>query len=78
MCAEVWAAAKGRVLALEMESVFVIPGIRAICARAVPMATTEKKAPMTAQEPAQVPQIQTTVSTLLNSARCHQKLTVSL
>lgn len=45
---EVWAAVKGRVLAWEMESVFVIPGTQAIFAKAVLMVTTERKAPITA------------------------------
>lgn len=59
---EAWAAARGRGLALEMESVSVILDTRAICARAVLTATSEKKAPTTAQAPVQVPQ--TNVSTL--------------
>lgn len=58
----VWAAAKGRGLAWVMENVSVIPDTRAICARAVLMAISERKAPMTAKEPVQVPQIQKTVS----------------
>lgn len=37
-----------------MESVSVIRDTQAICARAVLMATTERKAPMTAQEPVQL------------------------
>lgn len=57
---EVWAAAKGRGLVSEMENVSVILDIRAICARAVLMATTERKAPTTAKEPVQV-EIQRTV-----------------
>lgn len=64
VCVAVWAAARGRGLAWEMESVSVIPDTRAVCARAARMATTERKAPTTAQEPVQVPQIQTTVSAL--------------
>lgn len=61
---EVWAAVKGRVLAWEMESVCVILGIQARFAKAVLMVTTERKAPMTAEERVQVPQIQITVFTL--------------
>lgn len=60
---EVLAAVKGRGLAWEMESVSVIPDTPAVCARAVLMATTERKALTTAQEPVQVPQNHT-VSTL--------------
>lgn len=50
----VWAAAKARGLALETENVSVILDTRAVCARAVLMATTERKAPMTAEEPVQL------------------------
>lgn len=51
---EVLAAVKGRGLAWEMESVSVIPDTPAVCARAVLMATTERKALTTAQEPVQL------------------------
>lgn len=59
VCVEVWAAVRERELAWETESVSVIQDTLGISARAVLMATTERKAPMTAQEPAQVPLIQT-------------------
>lgn len=45
---EVWVAVRARALALEMESVCVIPDTRVDCARAVLMATSERKAPITA------------------------------
>lgn len=48
VCVEVWAAARVRGLAWEMESVSATPATRAVCARAVPMATSERKAQMTA------------------------------
>lgn len=48
VCVEAWAAVRGRGRAWEMESVSVILDIQAICARAVLMATSERKAPMTA------------------------------
>lgn len=45
---EVWAAARGKGLASEMENVSVILDTRAVCARAVLMAIIERKAPTTA------------------------------
>lgn len=56
---EAWADARGRVPAWEMESVSVIQDTQATYARAVLMATTERRAPMTAEEHVQVPHFQT-------------------
>lgn len=44
----VWAAARAREHALETENASVILATRAVCARAVLTATSERKAPMTA------------------------------
>lgn len=66
---EVLAAVRGRGLAWEMENVSVILDTLATCARTVLMATTERKPLMTAQEPVQVPQIETPVSLVLKVVR---------
>jgi hypothetical protein len=51
----VWVAVRERVPVWEMESVCVIRGTLVSCVRAVQMATTERRAPITAHQPVQVP-----------------------
>lgn len=78
-CAEVWAAVMETGPAWEMESVCVIQDTRVICAKAVLMATTERRALMTAQELVQVPQYRQVCQTayVCTSTRISQTLLVS-
>lgn len=54
VCVEVWVAVRGKALGWVTESVCATPATRDSCARAAPMATSERRAPTTAWRPVQV------------------------